>query len=36
MGEAKLRKALEYGITQQTFPKDSAGQLTASVGSASV
>ena len=31
MGEAKRRKALEFGITQQTFPKDSADQLTASV-----
>jgi hypothetical protein len=31
MGEAKRRKALEYEITQQTFPKDSADQLMASV-----
>ncbi len=31
MGEAKRRKALEFGITQQTFPKDSADALVGSV-----
>ncbi|PNE10335.1 MAG: hypothetical protein CR217_14915 [Beijerinckiaceae bacterium] len=31
MGEAKRRKALEYGITQQTFLENSADQLVTSV-----
>jgi hypothetical protein len=31
MGEANRRKALEYGITKQIFPKDSAEALVGSV-----
>jgi hypothetical protein len=31
MGEAKRRKALEFGITQQTFQRDSAEELVGSV-----
>jgi hypothetical protein len=31
MGEAKRRKALEFGISQQFFPKDSADALVGSI-----